>query len=156
MHPLFKHTVCGLLLITLVTGCATYPAGEEVEVAYMGVPTSSDGTFQMDGRIAIGGGAPEQDTFKNVKIKLYTSNGTQLCGVTIGDLDSHSARHNVSLRYNTVPEYVIITSPDFWDEKVSVNYFQRRSDSQNYTRISVSSKQDLPVSLIESNRVSCT
>lgn len=155
-----KHSVTivvfGLLLVGFLAGCSTVPKGEEVEVTYIGSITASSEGFQMEGYLSTGGGVPERETFRDVKIQMYEENGNLLCGVEIGDLTANHGRRNVSVATNVAPEYVLITSPDFWNESVEVNYFQRNPDGESYNREDVTSESDLPVPVADSNRVSCS
>lgn len=156
MNALTKITVCMLVLSSALAGCSTVPRGEEVEVIYVGSIDASSEGFQMDGYLSTGGGVPDRKTFRNVSVQLYAKNGTLLCGVAVGNLAADHGRRNVSITASAIPEYVLVTSADFWNEQVEVNYFQRRSSGQEYKREEAGSRSELPVSIVDSNRVSCS
>jgi len=144
-----------LVMVTSLAGRSTVPHGEEAEVIYIGSINASNSDFQMDGHLSTGGGVPDPETYRNIKIQLYAENGTMLCSVKVGDLRANHGRRNVSVTSTVVPEYVLVTSPDFWNEQTKVNYFQRSSSGEEYERERVFSKSELPVSIVESNKPSC-
>lgn len=156
MKLLTKICACILLLSTIIAGCSTVPKGEEVEVVYIGSINASGDSFQMNGYLSSGGGVAEQERFRTVTVQLYAENGDLLCEREIGSLQADAGRLNVSVAANVVPQYVLITSPDFWDEQVEVNYFQRKPNGESYDREDVTSESELPVSAASSDGGACS
>jgi len=145
-----------LLVMPLLAGCGTVPRGEVVQVTYLGSINASNGTFQMNGELSTGGGVPDREVYRNVTVQLYTNDGTRLCGVTVGDLTANHGQRNVSVEASTLPEFVVITSPDFWHGKMEANYFQREADKNGYERQPVYSREGLPVSVDDTKMEACS
>lgn len=155
MNNSVRAAVLGVVIAGILAGCVTVPKGEEVDIHYDGSINGANEEFRMDGYVSSGGGIPDQETYRNISIKLYSKDGTLLCEDDVGTLQAHD-RRNVSVTADIVPEYVIITSPDFWDEQVEVDYFQRNPNREGYDREEATSKEDLPVSMDSSIGESCS
>lgn len=156
MSKPLKGLILAIVLTSSISGCVMVPKGEEVEVLYVGSINASNGSFQMDGFVSTGGGIPDRGTYRDVSIQLYTEDGTVLCGTEVGDLEASHSRRNVSVTASVVPEYVILTSPDFWNEDVKVDYFQQDSNMEDYDRNYVGSKSELPISIAQSDGEPCS
>lgn len=126
------------------------PTGSGTHVTYYGSFNTTDG-FHMDGYLSSGGGIPDKDAFRSVSIQLYTEDGTLHFTSEVGRLTANHGRNNISLSTTTVPHYILLLSPDFWDGQTEVDYFRRNVDEEMYTAIGVTSRESLPVE-VESNR----
>lgn len=138
-----KLLVLLLIGVLLITGCAYYPSGSEVDITYFGEINASNSTFYMEGRLSSGGGIPEQTTYSEVRVLLYAENGSVLFSKPLGDLNASSGELNVSLSAEKKPYYVVFDSNDFWSETVEVDYFVLQPDG-TYTRKEAGSRDELP------------
>lgn len=150
MTQFTKSVIAGLLLVTILAGCIMTPRGSGAHVTYYGSFNESN-NFHMGGYLSSGGGIPDKDAFRSVSIQLYSEDGTLLCTSEVGRLIANQGRTNISISVTTVPHYILILSPDFWDEQTEVDYFRRNEDEGTYTAIGVTSRESLPVE-VENNR----
>lgn len=132
-----------LVTTVLLSGCVTFPQGEEVQINYYGSINSSDDGFRMDGELLSEGGIPDQSTFKNVTVTLYSQNGEQLYSEDLGSLGANHGNISISITTSEIPHYVIFESDDFWKERIEVEHYERR-DSR-YDIREVTSIDELPV-----------
>lgn len=138
-----RVTVAIIACIFVFTpGCGYVPRGDEIHVGFDGSFDVSESEFKMEGTLHTGGGAPEQDRFRDVTVKLYTKDGSLIYSENLGDWQVRQKRLNVSIETDKVPHYVVIESEDFWDEKVQVEYFVRKDS--DYAIEYASSKSELP------------
>jgi len=144
-----------LFILVVLSGCATLPQGEGIDVVFIGDINVSESSFHMDRHLSSGGGIPDRKEFRNVRIELYSENGEILYSSEVGDLQADQGRLNVSIISDQIPEYIVIRSPEFWNEQVMVAYFQRSSDSRDYSGKDIYSKSELPISLAQRNRTAC-
>lgn len=146
--------VIGLLLLALLAGCTTAPRGNGAHVTYYGSFDTTD-DFEMDGHISSGGGVPEKDVFRSVSIRLYANDGALICTREVGDLTANHGQRNVSISTGSVPHYVLILSPDFWDGQTEVDYLEYDGDEEMYVAEGITSRESLPVAAEETQDKRC-
>ena len=130
-----------LACCVLLAGCPGVEPGDETSVTFLGTMNGTDSGFEMDGRLVQAPGTGGFQTYDNVELKLYAANETVLHSQELGSLHQEL---NVSVSISNVPEYVIFTSPDFWeDADTAVNHYERTDYS--YTVRSIASEDELPV-----------
>jgi len=104
------------------------------------INATADG-FHLNGDI-INGGEGEAPEYQNVTVSLYTEDGTLIDSTTVGSV---VRRTNVSMRTETIPQYVIIHSPEFWDARnIEVDYYELGANGRYRTR-PITSQDELPV-----------
>lgn len=136
-----------VLLLIVTAGCVRTEPGRGGEVGFYGTMNATESGFVMDGQITLGGGIPKQDEFENVTVYLFTENGTLIRSHRAGTL---TGLLNVSLTTSRTPHYVVINSPDFWEEpRFSVRYYQFMEEKgpREYGIHYAYSRQDLPVEI---------
>ena len=131
-----------MITIGLLAGCGYLPRGDTVHVNYYGTIEESS-EFRMDGYLASEGGSPERDAFSNITIRLYTAEGSLISSHDLGELSADHGRLNVSVTEDTVPTYVVFTSPDFWTEPMSVPYYIK--EDGEYVLHEATSRDEMPV-----------
>lgn len=139
----------GLAILLFTAGCIGNEPGPGGEVGFYGDMSVSDSRFVMDGQITLGGGTTNQDEFDNVTIYLFTKNGTLIQAHRAGTL---TGLLNVSIASDQVPYYVIINSPDFWQEnRITVRYYYRLESDTNrdYGVRDARSMTDYPVRITD-------
>lgn len=139
----------GLVVLLLTAGCLRSEPGPGGEVGFYGEMNVSDSQYVMDGQITLGGGTTSQDAFDNVTIYLFTENGTLIETHRAGTL---TGLLNVSIVSNRIPYYVIIDSPEFWEEsQITVRYYYRlRSNmTRDYGVRDARSVADYPVPITD-------
>ena len=135
------------LAVLVVTGGCVLP-GEPPEIISFSVGTHvTDEGFRMGGSI-VNEGQGEPTRFTDVRIYLYTANGTLLHTEAVGTLER---RRNVSIETERVPEYIIVTAPGFWEHpNIDVEYLELRDESEGiYSVKGVDSRDEFPVVLPE-------
>ncbi|WP_152436536.1 hypothetical protein [Halosimplex carlsbadense] len=126
-----------------ISGC---PAGNsDGSINFSGELKATESQFALDAAVVNTGYA--DTVYRNVSVSLFTTNGTVIESVSIGELRRST---DVSMMSNRIPEYVIRHSPDFWtDGNIDVSYYEFVRDSQApdgiYTERSVSNETDFPV-----------
>lgn len=132
-----------IVLAVLLAGCGTVPQGEAVHISLYGEQnqtpsdialnpiTYSQSEFQIEGELVIGGGAPDREAYRDVSILLYAEDSTLMCSASLGGWNPDD-RMRVEISTNHIPHYVIIYSPDFWDEPMSVEYFVRNEERSEF------------------------
>jgi len=133
-------SVAGLLLLS---GCGIL--GNTEIIGIDGEFNTSDSTFYLNGEV-VNSSPGDPPAFQNVTVYLYAQNETLLESQSAGTL---RYRANFSIRSDTLPEYVIVDSPEFWEygsalDGISVKYY-RLTEENYYTVESVGSRDDLPV-----------
>lgn len=102
--------------LVLTAGCIGFTdPGKGVDIAFSGSFNVSDSTFELEGDISRGGGAGGKETYRDVVVCLYSENNSLMDKSDPRDIDGDSKRISVSLVTDSVPTYIIINSPDFWD-----------------------------------------
>lgn len=129
-----------VVLMTPLSGCGVGNPGYNGEVVFRGDLGVEDAEFVMDGKIVNGG----MENFSDVDVSLYYANGTAFHSTNVGALNREI---QITLRSTTIPEHVIIHSPDFWNtSRVQVNYYTR-NESGGYMSKTISQRSGLPVEL---------
>lgn len=130
-----------VVLLSPLAGCV--PTGDEVKFGFSGQINATTSEFHMDGYVSVSGGIPDRDVYHNVSIRLYNSEGRVIDSKSLGDLDGSSDMFEITLREGELPTYVTIESPDFWNEKMVVEYYVRTNSE--YAVEYASSRSGLPV-----------
>lgn len=158
---------CVVILAVVATGCGTVPQGDATHISLYGEEnqttsdialnpiTYSESEFSIEGDLVAGGGAPDRETYRGVSILLYAADSTLMCSVTLGDWKP-SVPMRVELSTDEVPQYVIIYSPDFWREPMSVEYFVRNDERDEFVPQDASSKEELPIRVENNPQRECT
>lgn len=124
----------------MLSGCYVGNPAYNGNIDFDGELTAENETFVMEGDVVNSG--IENITFDEVRIYLYDENRSRIDAIDVGALSGSAP---VSYRSSEIPEYVIISSPDFWNtSKVEVDYHER-SDSGFYREVIVTSRNELPV-----------
>lgn len=137
--PIIYFSIFKLLL----AGCAYVPSGDEANIGFTGSLDTSSSSFSMEGNITVGGGIPDRQTYRDVTVNLYSKDGKLLLSKKLGNLQVDVGRLDVSITIQSVPRYVIIESPDFWQEAMQVEYYVRMDS--NYSVEYASARDELPV-----------
>lgn len=134
-----------IIFMSLFSGCLFNPhPGEEMNIVLN--PSSFDRTsssFTMAGEVSISGGTPDKSKYNGVSINLYDSNKELICTRSIGVLSKNDA--SFSLSTQTPPYYITVESNDFWEEKMSMNYYRFSDDRNAYESYVVGDKSEMPV-----------
>lgn len=110
-----------VVLTVPLAGCV--PQGESVSITYHGSINATDTQFTMEGFLSSGGGIPDRDRYRNVRVTLYSINGTVISSQSLGNLPANYGSRNVSITTSRIPQYVVFESPDFWTEQMQVEYY---------------------------------
>lgn len=143
--------VIAFSLLLLTAGCIRTEPGRGADVGFRGTMNATDSQFIMDGRVTLGGGIPKQDVFQDVTIFFFAENGSFIDSRPVGNL---SGFVNVSVTIDRVPYYVVINSPDFWEEpRIVVSYYYRvgTGSDRDYAPKDAHSKEGFPVTLPATN-----
>jgi len=132
------HWRLALLIITLaVSGCMT--PGPGTAITYSGDLHTNDTQLRMTGTIHDTTGS---GPFDNVTVYFYTDSRDLITATDVGTL---TGQQDITASVSPVPEYIVIDSPDFWEQdRIDVVYFERES-GENYTEHTATARQDLPV-----------
>lgn len=133
--------VAALALLVGMAGC-TYPQGETVQVNYYGEMNTSANSFVAEGKLTSSAAPAAQENFSNLQIYLVGGGGEVLHTDELGDLQATYGELNVSLRAEYRPHYVVFHSPDFWDEDVSVEYYELEGGT--YVTREATAESELP------------
>lgn len=151
----------------LVAGCGFVPQGDAVHISLYGPDTQNESdvalnpisvsgsNFQLEGELVTGGGATNRDLYEDVNILLYRENESLLCSYRVGDWNPTQPKR-VSVSTNDVPGFVIIYSPDFWNEPMSVEYFVSDDEGTGFVPREATSKEELPVDVSTTRGPECT
>lgn len=96
----------------------------------------------MDGFVSTGGGIPDHDRYRDVRVLLYAANGTLLDSKLLGYLPANHGSRNISINTSANPKYIIFQSPDFWTGQMQVEYSVRTDDG--YRIEYATSENELP------------
>jgi len=135
----------GVACLCVLSGCTLF--GQPEVINYVGEIETTDGQFHMDGEL-VNSSPGDPPTFRNITLYLYSKSGEMIKSKPVGSLQR---RTNVSVRSNSIPEYVIFSSPDFWKSGgitggISVSYYEQ-NDQGNYTEEKAGARDGLPVQL---------
>jgi len=99
--------------------------------------------FRMEGQVIDSAGPTK--TFENLTIYLYSSEGDIITQKQLGTYSGNS--EPFSIQTGTVPEYIIIDSPTFWELDADVVYYERSEAEGGYASTTIGSRDELPVEL---------
>lgn len=139
-----------LIIVTLIaavtlSGCFI-EGGEGGTLDFEGNIDVSDAGFTMVGHLEFDGQALTRDTYRDISIELYDRNGTIQHKEHLGDLHNPNEELEVSISRSMIPYYIIIDSPDIWDEKTGVPFYVRADDRElGYELHRVNRRSDLPI-----------
>lgn len=138
-----RRLLLALCLVSsvLVAGCV--PRGDAVRIEFDGTINRTSAGFHMQGVVDTSGGIPDRDIYRDLSVNLYSKNGTLLYQESIGDLEADSPGLDVSISTDIHPKYVIISSKDFYRERMAVEYYEWRGDE--YVIQYANARSDLPV-----------
>jgi hypothetical protein len=97
----------------------------------------------MQGVVVTSGGIPDREVYRNISLKFYSEDGTLLYQKLVGDLKTDSPRLEVSIDANIQPKYIVISSSDFYNEPMAVEYYAW--DGSEYVIKSATARSNLPV-----------
>ena len=150
-------------LIALLSGC-TVPEGEGTTISiYTNNPeanstlnpiVTSDHQFRLDGYLTSGGGDPDRNVYRDVSVRIYGNDSTLICVRTVGDWSGHDSK-NVSVELDRIPVYVIVYSPDFWDEPMTVKYYQYDREEGDFDTRRAYEESELPVNVSSETGPEC-
>lgn len=144
-----KYFAVSLVLLAVTSGCVlprTEP-GYGVDIGFSGDIERQSGAFEMNGSLTVGGGNAKLDAYRNVSVFLYSNDTTLIGEEEIGVLEGRTA---VDIRSQRQPQYVIINSPDFWEEpQIEVDYYVWSDEHQKYGIHEASSRDEFPIELPE-------
>lgn len=135
----------GLLLVFLIglllstSGCI-FPESTKPGIGFEGDFNETSGEFVMEGRIVDDSITSDPRTYEDVTVYFYSTNGSTIRSVQLGDLESVM---NVSVKSDRVPKYVILDSPDFYGGEVDVAYYIIRESG--WSGRVVDTREELPV-----------
>ena len=135
MNKITLSSVC-LILLVVLSGCT----GPQGIIRYDGDIQISEGRFFLNGEIQ--DQSFQSNTYKKVTVYLY-ANSTLLKKNEVGELNRSV---NVSMTSETVPRYIVISSPDFWGPltNVDVAYYERL-EGEDFTAHAIGKRSELPV-----------
>lgn len=131
-----------VLSSVLLAGCYVDPAEGGV-LEFRGDMSTDGGQFSMNGTVTHSAGSPTEDSWRNVEIVLADEDCSELHRVSVGTLQNASAEIPVSVSYDGVPHYVIITSPTVWEGETGADYYERL-DADDYSIRAIDEIDDLP------------
>lgn len=152
-------------LSLVMGGCGYVPEGDTVYVNLYGEEgetpadvalnpiTVSESEFQLRGELVADGGKLNKELYRDVSILLYSGEGSVICSHRVGDWKGN--RREVSFSTETIPTYVILYSPDFWQEPMVVDYFFYDSEREVFVSETASSRDELPVDETHTEAPSC-
>jgi hypothetical protein len=133
------------VVVAILGGCSTSATHHDVD--FDGTIEVENNQFVMDGNVSLGQGAAPDATFENVTVVLYDANKTVIKRIPVGNLSTTPPplSQRINITTDTIPTYVVIDSPDFWqsDTTVYVNGYKRPDDGgryEEYSRASASEK----------------
>ena len=160
------HLLAGVLLVitSITAGCFYVPQGDEVEISIDGHEngtdialspiSTSDSNFTLNGYLSTGGGAADRTVYRDISLRLYTDDEEILCVERVGDWNVSEPK-NVTVSSPHVPKYVVLYSPDFWNEAMTVEYFTYDPEQQEFVPRDASAEDELPVDVSEDGATAC-
>lgn len=135
-----------LILSVMITmplaGCGYVPEGDTVHINFHGSFDTTESGIHINGDLVAERRAAEQDVYRNVTINLFAENGTLLYQEELGDLKARVGRLNVSIKSEFVPRYITFESLDFWNEQMTVDYYEKVDEG--YAVYEATSRSELP------------
>jgi len=126
------------IIVPLTAGCLQ-PRGQ---IGFTGDMNVTNRTFTMNGEI-VDGSAPNP-TYENVTVYLYTEDGELITQRRVGTFNRSS--EPFMIQSETVPHYIIIDSPTFWElNDVGVTYYERNRAEGYYASNTIEKQAELPV-----------
>lgn len=129
--------------IVLLSGC-TYPAISHHEIDFDGTVERVDGTFRMDGQVEVDIGTAPPQNFSDVAVVLYDSNRSAITEVPLGPMSTNSSispsRKSVNITSDTQPTFVVVESPDFWQDDLQTIAYHWTGD--RYDRYFIGSDEE--------------
>lgn len=130
-----------LLILLLSGGCVRTQPGKGDSVSFSGEINATNSEFIMNGTVGPIGSIFE-NRYEGVRVYLYSKNGTLIHHKDIGYIKS---RKSISIYSSKIPYYVIIYSPEFWNQShLSVTYYER-AEQDGYIPHYASGEEDLPI-----------
>lgn len=131
----------GVVALVSTAGCVRTEPGPGVVIVFDGEITASTDGFSMTGTVVISGGVSTVGKYEETEITLYSDQGRQIHTELLGVLESDQS---VTIRTDRVPQYVILSSPDFWREpEIQVEYYVLTDDE--YRVEYATSHKELPI-----------
>lgn len=159
---LYRVAVFIVISCVLLAGCFYLPQGDEVNITFPSddsnetSPISVTETgIEVKGFLIAGGGPPDRDIYRDISVRLYAENGKLLCVERVGDWNLSNGTKNVSFQYTNVPHYIVIYSEDFWNEPMTVEYFEYDAKTEEFLPHEAASEDELPVEVSKNRRPLC-
>ncbi|MFD1512603.1 hypothetical protein [Halomarina rubra] len=105
---------------------------------------SVENGFEMTGVVTNDKIQSNPPTYRNVTVLLYDEQGRLYQSERVGTVEY---RTNVTVTSGTVPKYVVIDSPDLWNDSTIVVDYYEREDSGLFRQRLATSRANLPVTL---------
>lgn len=118
-------SVIVLVLLLIGAGCArvTLPPGHEID--FDGQVFMTEQEFHMRGQLEVDRGAAPDRNFSDVRIVLYDDAEHEISSHRIGSLsvnpDHGPTKQAVNISSRRIPTYVLVESPDFWEQGVHIS-----------------------------------
>lgn len=114
-----KVGLVAVISVLVLAGCNTGPNYHHVDHTG-GEISATDGTFHMNGNIAVGIGNQPHQNYSKVAVVLYDNQKNVIKRVPVGDLSTLESVAPLSQPINVtsdrIPKYITIESPDFWTQ----------------------------------------
>ncbi|ACV12814.1 hypothetical protein Huta_2653 [Halorhabdus utahensis DSM 12940] len=132
--------VCAALLV-FGAGCEQLDHTPDPSVKFDGNITASEGSFEIEGHFYRSVG--NEYVYENVMVHLLDEREERIESVHLGTLDE---RLPVSVSSSSIPAYVIVDSPDFWQQNnFAVEYFEYKDwKGLSYDLQWASNRSELP------------
>lgn len=110
-----------LILIMSLAGCFVWDIGVLSHSVYITSETVNDSssTFHIEGKVSVGVGEQGRRSFSNISVVLYNTDYEPVKRIPIGTLntgDNLTKQFNATVNTSLPPAYIVIESPDFWDQ----------------------------------------
>lgn len=114
--------VCGFILLSGCLFGGTEGNPPDVQILLDGDISVTSGQFSYQGNVvAEAHRTNEEFTFNNVSIVLYNSDKQPISRRNLGTLTTKpDGTINASIKSDELPSYVVIESPEFWDQSVTI------------------------------------
>jgi len=132
----------GVCSTVFVAGCYVDPSDDGIIVFHGNISTEG-GQFWMNGTITHDAGSPTEDSWEDIEIVLADAECRELQRTSVGTLQNASAELPVSISYDQVPLYVIISSPTVWGGETDVDYYEIHPTG-GYSQLAIEDSSDLP------------
>lgn len=130
-------------MATLATaGCYTTPAGDEVVVSFHGDINTTDNRTALNGEVSIGGRIPDRSEYRNITIYYLSENRSTTDSFEVGDIGEAPGNVNFSSSTSGRPAFIVINSPDFWQESMAVEYLEW--EGEGYHIETATAESELP------------